>query len=588
MQSTHSVIWKLRGLTDSKTASGKMPTRMQTSEKVPASMPKLIWQILSGRGFEDEESIKAWLSPSLRDLKDPYTLKEMDKAVDRLVLAFEKGEKIAIYCDYDLDGTSACAMLNTAFERFGFKNYVLYQPKRLAEGYGLHKAAIQKLKDSGVTLILTADLGITAIDEVEFAKTLGVEMIITDHHLPKEKLPQAVAVVNPNRGNCESGLGHLCGTGVAFYLILALRRVLLEKGHTTDAFDPKILLDCFAIGTLTDMVPLIDENRILVKHGLLALAQTQRPGLRALLQALNLWGNPLTSSDVAIRFAPKLNALSRMETGIQPLDIYLAKDPVEAERLVAEVLATQQMRQASQRGAETEALEKLKINKPRAAAFVWSTNFHRGVVGLVATRIAQDLGFPAFVGSQDLSGRIVGSARMPEGFGFNLLDALEANQHLLKQFGGHAMACGFELDVENAESLAAGLDSWFSEKIKEAKPSEWVYDCECELDDINPLFMQWYEHLSPFGVQFESPVLLLKGVNVLNAQALKGGHLRLTLGSSMAQSRGAIWFSPAKPFNESDSIPTPSSRMDMLVEPQWNYFNGRKQLQLLVHDARLT
>jgi single-stranded-DNA-specific exonuclease len=360
----------------------------------------------------------------------------------------------------------------------------------------------------------------------------------------------------------------------------------LEKGLTSDAFDPKILLDCFAIGTLTDMVPLIDENRVLVKHGLLALAQTQRPGLRALLQALNLWGNPLTSSDVAIRFAPKLNALSRMETGVQPLDIYLAKDQAEAERLVTEVLATQQMRQASQRGAETEALEKLKLKKPTAAAFVWSTNFHRGIVGLVATRIAQDLGFPAFVGSQDADGKIVGSARMPEGFGLNLLDALEANRHLLKQFGGHAMACGFELEVGNAEALATGLDSWFSEKIKEAKPSEWVYDGECELDEINPQFMQWYEHLSPFGVQFESPVLLLKSVNILNVQALKGGHLRLTLGTNMALSRGAIWFSPGKAFTEADSTLKPGTRLDMLVEPQWNYFNGRKQLQLLVHDAR--
>jgi single-stranded-DNA-specific exonuclease len=188
MQSTHNVIWKLRGLTDSKTATQKTPenpasAQSSAQESIQKSMPKLIWQILSGRGFDDEESIKAWLSPSLRNLKDPYALKEMDKAIERLVLAFEKGEKVAIYCDYDLDGTSACAMLNTAFERFGFKNYVLYQPKRLTEGYGLHKAAIQKLSDQGVTLIMTADLGITAVDEVDFAKTLGVDMIITDHHL---------------------------------------------------------------------------------------------------------------------------------------------------------------------------------------------------------------------------------------------------------------------------------------------------------------------------------------------------------------------------------------------------------------------
>jgi single-stranded-DNA-specific exonuclease len=557
----------------------------ETKPSAPESIPRLIWEILSSRGYTTEEAIRNFLTPSLKNLREPLTLREMDKAVERLLKAFETNEKICIYCDYDLDGTSACAMLKLAFERLGFKNVQHYQPKRLSEGYGLHKAAIQKISEQGVTLIMTADLGITAVEEVDFARTLGVDMIITDHHLPKEELPKAIAVVNPNRGNCESGLGHLCGTGVAFYLILALRKAMLERGLTADAFDPKILLDCFAIGTLTDMVPLIDENRVLVKHGLLALAQTQRPGLRALMQALNMWGNPLTSQDVAIRFAPKLNALSRMETGVQPLDIYLAKDPAEADRLVSEVLANNQMRQASQREAEGEALNQLKVRPPKGAAFVWSPNFHRGVVGLVATRVSQDLGLPAFIGAVDPDGRIVGSGRMPDGFDLSLLDALEANKELLTQFGGHAAACGFEVEAENAEALREGLDRYFQAKISEAKPSEWLYDCECDITELGPQFMQWYEHLSPFGAQFEAPLFLLKRVQVQSCQPLKGGHLRMSLGDSPMTARSAIWFSPPKAVLENQ--PQPGSRMDALVEPQWNYFNGRKNLQLLVHDGRL-
>ncbi|HVK62730.1 MAG TPA: DHH family phosphoesterase, partial [Bdellovibrionales bacterium] len=246
----------------------------------PSGIPRLIWEVMSGRGFDNEDAIQRWLSPSLKTLKDPFVLTDMDKTVERLVQVRERGESLVIYADYDLDGTSGLALLLKAFELMGFKDVGYYQPKRLSEGYGLHNHAIQKLYDKGHRVLLSVDLGITAVEEVEFAKSLGMDMLITDHHLPKEKLPDAIAVVNPNRGNCGSGLGHLCGTGVAFYLVLALRRTLLERGILTDAFDPKILLDCFVIGTLTDMVPLIDENRVLVKHGLHQLGRTERPGLR--------------------------------------------------------------------------------------------------------------------------------------------------------------------------------------------------------------------------------------------------------------------------------------------------------------------
>ncbi|MCM2280568.1 MAG: single-stranded-DNA-specific exonuclease RecJ [Bdellovibrionaceae bacterium] len=576
--------------------------RVAEPKPAPRGIPRLIWEVLSSRGLSTQEEIQKWLSPSLRELRDPFALKDMDKAVERIALAHERGEKICVYCDYDLDGTSACAMLKTAFDWLGLRNISHYQPKRLTEGYGLHKEAIRKIRDEGVSLMITADLGITAIEEVEYAREIGLDIVVTDHHLPKEKLPDAVAVVNPNRGNCESELGHLCGTGVAFYLIMALRRTFLERGWLTQPFDPKLLLDCFVIGTLTDMVPLVRENRVLVKHGLLALAQTRRPGLRALLQALNMWGIPLTSQDVAIRFAPKLNALSRMETGVTPLDLFLAPDESTAETLVAQVLTNNQLRQVSQREAESEAIRQMKEHPPRSVCFVWSPEFHRGVVGLVATRLSQDFGLPAFVGSADESGKIVGSARMPEGLGLSLLDGLEACGDLLVQFGGHAVACGFEVEQKNAPRLAAALEEWFSKQLSEAKASEWVYDAEADLADLNPGFMQWYEQLSPFGAQFEAPVFRLRGVKVAQVYPLKGGHLRLTLGDHPAYALTAIWFSPPKSFlAERSGFGAEAGggaradvrsdfrseiKIDVLVEPQWNYFAGRKSLQLLIQDAQ--
>lgn len=553
----------------------------------PSGLPRLVWEVMSSRGFVTEEAIQRWLSPSLRLLRDPHVLLDMDKAVRRLVEARERQEPIVIYADYDLDGTSGLALLLKAFELMGFTDVSAYQPKRLSEGYGLHNEAIAKLHKAGRRLLLSVDLGITAVEEVRYARSLGMDVIITDHHLPKEELPPALAVVNPNRGDCTSGLSHLCGTGVAFYLVLALRRALLEQGLLKEPFDPKILLDCFVIGTVTDMVPLVDENRALVKHGLLQLAQTRRPGLRVLLQALGLWGNPLTSQDVAIRFAPKLNALSRMEMGIQPIDLYLVEDENQAQQLVDRVLSNNQTRQASQRSAEAEALEHLRRHPPVRSIFVRSENFHRGVVGLVATKLCQEFGLPAFVGALSKeSDIIVGSARMPEGSGLSALDAMGAASQWLDQFGGHAMAAGFELKNDNAEHFGAALESYFATRLTEAEPRCWVYDAEARLSDLDPSFMTWYEHLSPFGARFAAPIFCLRNVRLAQVRSLKGGHYRLTLAESSQVTRTALWFSPPKDQALLMDDVANVSAVDVLVEPQWNYFAGKRTLQLLIQDIR--
>ncbi|MEQ1664391.1 MAG: DHH family phosphoesterase, partial [Bdellovibrionales bacterium] len=237
----------------------------------PIMLPDPIWQIVFGRGYDSTEKIENLVQPKLKDLAHPFSLHQMDLAVARLIQAFQNEEKILIYGDYDLDGSPGIVLLREGLIKLGFSNVEVFQPLRLKDGYGLHSHKIADFKNLGVQLIVTVDVGITDIESVDIANEMGIDVIITDHHLPKEKHPNAFAIVNPNKGNCESNLQHLCGTGVAFYLILALRMEMSQKKLLKQEFNPKELLDLFAIATITDMVPLIKENRVLVKHGLLQL-----------------------------------------------------------------------------------------------------------------------------------------------------------------------------------------------------------------------------------------------------------------------------------------------------------------------------
>ncbi|MCB0386084.1 MAG: single-stranded-DNA-specific exonuclease RecJ, partial [Bdellovibrionales bacterium] len=400
----------------------------------------------------------------------------------------------------------------------------------------------------------------------------------------------AVAIVNPNKGHCPSQLGHLCGTGVAFYLVLALRIKFRELGILGLDFDPKTLLDCFVIGTLTDLVPLVGENRVLVKHGLKELAQTQRPGLRVLLEELGLAGRELTSQEVAIRFAPKLNALSRMETGVFPLDIYLEESTEEAIRLVTEVMANNEMRLKLQAEAEADAAEQAQELGQQGYVWVWSGNYHKGVVGLVATRLAQNLGVPAFVGSLNReTGKVTGSARVPGPEAGSVLQALEFASATLNKFGGHAPAAGFEVSVERAEELDQKFNEYFAQLGEgPIETSVMVYDAAGSLAEVTPQFMNWYRHLGPFGSGWDPVTLCLENLEVKGVRELRGGHLRLDVADRLNPHRlEALWFSPPRDHLFASLSQPVGEVVDLLCEPQWNYFGGRQKLQLLIRDLRV-
>jgi len=557
-----------------------------TPPNVEGQWPSLIGKILAARGFAASTEVEKLLFPKLADLKDPLTLKGMSQALERLGQAYLNKEKICIYADFDLDGTSGLALLKTGMLALGFTEVLHYQPKRLSEGYGFHVAAVEELHKQGVSLIITVDVGITAHAAVDRARELGVDVILTDHHLPAETIPQAFVVVNPNQGDCPSDLGYLCGAGVAFYLLRGLKRYFQDHPQLPkNNWDLKEVLDYFVIGTLTDMVPLVDDNRVLVKHGLVKLAETKRAGLRALLEELDLVGRPLTSQDVAIRFAPKLNALSRMESGVLPIDILLLEDAAQARGLVREVMKNNSTRVQLQNDAEVEAQSLLQDWPHKDFVFVASKNFHRGVVGLIATKLTQVYNKPAFVGSLGDDGMIVGSARLPQGQEACLVEAMSNAQELLSRFGGHSAAAGFEVAETRVPTFIEKLAAHFADLREKPKPLEIFYDVEAKLSEVGTNLMKWYDFVGPFGTGFSIPLIHFSNVQVLSKRELKGGHLRLKIADDDGRvSAEALLFTPTP--RQLDTLQNVPGFYHVLGELQWNYFAGQKTIQILIRDLK--
>ncbi|MEN0057624.1 MAG: single-stranded-DNA-specific exonuclease RecJ [Bdellovibrio sp.] len=572
-----SPLWKPR----------EFQSEVLTPAHVEGTWPPLIGKILAARGFESQESVDKLLFPKLAELQDPLKMKGMAQALERLGQAYLNKEKICIYADFDLDGTSGLALLKTGMLALGFPEVLHYQPKRLSEGYGFHVAAVEELQRQGVSLILTVDVGITAHAAVEKARELGVDVILTDHHLPAETIPPAFVVINPNQGDCPSELGYLCGAGVAFYLLRALKRYFHDHAELpSSSWDLKEVLDYFTIGTLTDMVPLVEDNRVLVKHGLVRLAETSRAGLRALLEELSLLDRPLTSQDVAIRFAPKLNALSRMESGVLPINIFLLEDANQARMMVREVMKNNSTRVQLQNDAEVEAQSLLKDWPHRDFVFVASKSFHRGVVGLIATKLTQVYNKPAFVGSVGDDGMIVGSARLPAGQEACLVVAMSSAQDLLSRFGGHSAAAGFEIAETRVNSFVGTLASHFADLREQPKPVEILYDVQAPLSEVTTSLMKWYDFVGPFGAGFAIPLIHFSKVTVLSKRELKGGHLRLKIADSEdgQNSLEALLFTPTP--RQVEVLQEVPGFYDILGELQWNYYAGQKTVQILIRDLK--
>ena len=542
-----------------------------------AGLPPLCAAVLCARGVDTAPAASAFLAHGPDLLHDPFLLQDMEKAVERISRAIREQETLAVYGDYDVDGITATCLL-TQFLRTLGGQVVSYIPDRTEEGYGLNNHAIDALARQGVTLIVTVDCGITAAQEVEYARALGVDVVITDHHQCKEVLPQAVAVVDPRRPDCSYPFPDLAGVGVALKLALAL---------TAPAQRPQVLLDygeLAAIGTVADVMLLQGENRALVHLGLERLADCSRPGLQALLREAGCpRGQVPTTVTIGYGLAPRINAAGRMEQAGTALELLLTQDLQRGQELAQELCQLNRLRQA----IELEIFQhcdQLLTHTPALSAPVIvlaGEGWHQGVIGIVASRLAEKYACPAFMISLD-GDKGKGSCRSFGGF--NLFGALERCAPLLDSYGGHELAAGFSIRRDNIPAFRAALCQ-LVEEFAGHQPMESSLDVDCEIPHCSLLSTQDVESLSllePFGSGNPKPVFLLRSVCVLSHTDVGGGrHLKLKLRRD-GVAMDAIFFSA----NTAACGIENGQRLDIAFTLQINQFRGNRTVQLQLCDLR--
>jgi len=538
-------------------------------------VPHLVAAVLCARGLSTAEQADTFFS-SDSVLPDAYLLQDMDKAVRRVEQALEGTECIAVYGDYDVDGITATCLL-TQYLRARGGNVLSYIPDRIEEGYGLNREAITLLQGSGVTLIITVDCGITAVEETQYAKGLGVDVIITDHHECKEVLPDALAVVNPHRKDCRYPFPCLAGVGVALKLVLAL------GGAQRQAEILKQYADLAAIGTVADVMRLVGENRTIVRMGLEALKDTARPGLRALLREAGAEGKPITATTIGYVLAPRINASGRMGCAQIAAELLLTDDAGRAHELAKALCDLNRERQTVEGDIFAACTDLLEREAPhsRRAIVLGHEGWHQGVVGIVASRLAERYACPAFmICLQDGSGK--GSCRSFAGF--NLYDALAQCADLLEGFGGHALAAGFTIREENIPAFRARIDECVNACTGGAEMVS-VLEVDAEVDDPALLDEAGVEALSllePYGSGNPRPIFSLSGAVVSCLADVGGGrHLKLRV-SRDGHSFDAIFFS----VTTAQCGLAPGDKVDVAFYPQINEFRGARTVQLQVVDVR--
>ena len=501
-------------------------------------------QLLIRRGITDVESAARFLVPSLGHLHEPWKMSGLRAAVERLLAAIERKEPILIYGDYDVDGTMAVIILKTAIELCGGAAD-FHVPHRIREGYDLRDDVIERAAAAGIRLIISVDMGIRAFATAETAQRLGVDLIVTDHHLPgPDGVPRAQAVVNPNQAGCEYPYKQLCGAGVAFKVAQGLMQRRLDTKDQT-----RLLLSFMkvvAIATIADSVPLTGENRVFAKLGLDALRRAVNPGLKALLEVAQIsTKRPPTSTEVAFRIAPRINAAGRMDIARDVIELFSAKDPVRARELAAKLDRLNADRQEEERRILLSIDERISGDPALCEAYcivVDGEGWHRGVIGIAATRVVERYHRPAIVISRD-GEEAHGSGRSIRAF--HLLEAVESSSALFTRYGGHSHACGFAMPSANVAQLRAELDAFARTRLTPAD-FDPVLDLEAELklDEITPALFQMLRLLEPYGAGNHEPAFKARGVRLTAPpKILKDKHIKLKLranGNGSAQERRAV------------------------------------------------
>ena len=549
-----------------------------------AGCSPLIARLLAIRGIRSKTQASRFLNPSLAHLTPPSEMAGMNAAVRRIHRALEKNEKILLFGDYDADGITATALL-TAFLRRCAARVNYYIPHRLTEGYGLNAEFITKrAAPAGIGLIITADCGSGSAEAVRLARQAGIDTIVTDHHPIDRPPPDAIAVVNPTRADCPANLAHLAGVGVAFYLVIALRAHLRQSGFWKNRREPNLkrLCDLVALGTVADVAPLIGENRVLTAAGLQQINQRPRAGIHALRQLSASGDLPVDAEAIAFKLAPRINAAGRLAHARMACELLLTDDRRKANRLAAALCRLNSRRQSMENelvGAILQRLESLPDLPARPALVVDGDRWHEGILGIVAARLVRRFNRPALVISTH-NGMSKGSARSIEGI--DLAAALQQCGDLLERFGGHPLAAGFSLPAGNIAALRTRLETVVGRMAagQDAGPRLSI-DAHVPLADVTVELMNALALLGPFGQGNPYPLFMDTDVRVHASRTVADRHRRMTLESRGGNGgrHAAIQFSVGSDARAVDRFEKIAYR------PQWNSWDGRKNIQLVIEDT---
>lgn len=542
--------------------------RIQDTYDVSEIMAKL----MIARNIEFDE-INSFLKGSLDDLKDPYELKDMEKLVERIDKAIKNNEKICIYGDYDVDGITSITIMYQFLTKLG-AHVMYYLPDRLIEGYGINNNALDEIKDKGVSLVITVDCGITAIAEVEHAKEIELDICITDHHECGETIPDAIAIVNPKRKDSSYSFRLLAGVGVAFKTITAISiKYNLPKEEYLR------FIDIVAIGTISDIVPLIGENRIISKYGLKAMAQTENIGLKALIKLVN--SKDMDSMMVSFGMAPRINACGRMGNASAAVKLLLEKNEAKAEQMALGLDDLNQERKNVETIIYEDAINMIKDKglESKNSIVLYNSSWHNGVIGIVASRLVNMYYKPVILLTKE-HGTIRGSGRCPSGF--SIYDALTECKESVIQFGGHELAAGLSLEEEKIDEFINAFEIASSKRSESLSEQIIEIDAEVQRKDLNGQLIKDIRAMKPYGQSNQVPVFLYKGLKVNAIRTIKDEkHLKLVLKDDKSLI-DAVGFSMG---SRRDEIRI-GDKVDVVGTIELNSYNTPKTIQILLQDFK--
>jgi single-stranded-DNA-specific exonuclease len=538
---------------------------------------EIIASLLVQRGVETFDQAKTFFRPTLSDLHNPYLMKDMDKAVFRIEQAITINENILVFGDYDVDGTTAVSLVSSYLRSY-YPNVATYIPDRYAEGYGISFMGIDYAEDNDISLIIALDCGIKSMEHVAYAKAKNIDFIICDHHRPGDILPEAVAVLDPKRADCSYPYDELCGCGVGFKLVQALAE---NRNQTIE--DLIGYLDLVATAIAADIVPITGENRVLAKFGLEVINSNPRPGIKALIQQVKK--KVLTITDVVFIVAPRINAAGRIKHGNEAVALLTEYDLEQAEQFAAEIEQHNSDRKEIDKQITKEALLQIEENneQTRFSTVVYQENWHKGVIGIVASRLVENYYRPTIVFTKS-GEKLAASARSVKGF--DIYNALEACAEHLDQFGGHMYAAGMTLSEENYENFKNAFENEVSKTIHpDVLTPEILYDAEIELSEINPKLIRVLKQFEPFGPENMTPLFLAKGLKDSGFAKTLGAedeHLKTYVKQGHSDSFGAIGFGLGKKLDEVIH----KKKFDAIFSLEENEWKDTVTLQLQFRDIQ--